>query len=416
MGVRSLIALLSLTSVFAFAGCSKDAQKVAPETRGKRGENCLARNDCEAGLACLNGTCAKNEFNIEVTAKVCERIECEADEDCCGDKKTEAPAKCKGRETICNQPSLPGCVATTCIDDSSCMGGGSCRGTCVGGTMSGSACLTVADCPPTPNTCVLFEGLTYGSCSQTGATCGSSGGTTYPPCAVGSTSCSSKSCKCQNPDYMPSSEICSDPDCEDICILRCSDTKQCVQDTSCKVDTDCAKVGLPTCDGGRCVECTTSKDCDEDNDETCVDGMCNKPCEHNEECGLFHACEDGECKYVGCTSDRECILAAARGTETPNTGDVSSAVSSGGDDPRLYKCLENEGTPKIKTCKIPCENDGSCGQFQVCDSGYCKFVGCENDEDCRVYLGIANQQVSEAKPYLARAQCIDPSKATTADK
>ena len=88
MGLRSLIAAVALVAVSALAleGCNKDAQKVQPETRGKRGETCLARNDCDTGLACLNGICAKNEFNIDVTAKQCTRVECETTDDCCGDK------------------------------------------------------------------------------------------------------------------------------------------------------------------------------------------------------------------------------------------------------------------------------------------------------------------------------------------
>jgi hypothetical protein len=405
MGLRSLIALVSLLSVSALAvvGCSKSAQKVQPETRGKRGETCLARNDCDTGLACLNGICAKNEFNVEVTAKQCTRVECAEDTDCCGDKQTEAPEKCTGRESICNEPTLPGCVTQSCVSETTCLGGAPCLGTCVGtGQTAGTTCETAADCPKVENTCVIPAGLTSGTCSATFTFCDS-----ITPCTTLPATCSAKSCRCQNPDYMPASDICTDADCEDICLLRCQDSL-CLEDKSCKTDAQCLALGLTKCDGGRCVDCTTNKDCDTKNDETCERGQCVKPCTQNEECGLFEACQkDGTCKYVGCESDKECILAASRNTQvTPGDG-TAQAVSGSADDPRLYKCLPSE-TADYKTCKIPCENDGSCGQFQVCDGGYCKFVGCDSDEECRAYLGIANQMTSDNKPYIATAKCEKP--------
>jgi hypothetical protein len=215
--------------------------------------------------------------------------------------------------------------------------------------------------------------------------------------------CNNRICNCQNPEYNPSDPICTDPDCEDICLLRCQD-ELCLKDNSCETAADCAATGLPICDGGRCVQCTDDDECDEDANETCEKGRCEKPCEHDEECGLFEACDAGDCVYVGCNDDKECILAAARGQDGVG-GTNGGGISSGGDDPRLFKCLPSEADPKIKTCKIPCENDGSCGQFQVCNDGYCKFIGCDTDEQCRAYLGIANQQTSEAKPYVATAVC-----------
>jgi len=195
-----------------------------------------------------------------------------------------------------------------------------------------------------------------------------------------------KSCKCNNPDFMPLSDICTDPECEDICLLRCQDSL-CLQDTSCKTDAECLQKGSKICDGGRCVECTVDKDCDVKNDETCESGLCHKPCTQNEECGLFEECQKGDCVYVGCSSDRECILAANRGTQINGSGGTANqnpAPISSSSDPRLYKCLASTDGSKINTCQIPCENDGSCGQFQVCDAGYCRFVGCNDDEECRV--------------------------------
>lgn len=406
MALRSLIAALSLVAVSALGlqGCSKDAQKVQPETRGKRGETCLARNDCDTGLACLSGICAKNEFNIDVTAKQCIREECSETADCCGDKATEAPAKCADRNAICEAANrlIPGCATTSCTSDATCNGGTCTPGFCQGTyQVSTDACQVAADCPK--NICIIPSGSVSGSCALSGAFCDAT-----TTCTTYTATCSSRICNCVNPIYKPEDPICSDPDCEDICLLRCQDNL-CLEDKSCKTDAQCLALGLQVCDGGRCVECTSKADCDEDNEETCVSGRCHKPCKANEECPLFEACVDGDCEYVGCNDDRECILAASRGLQ--GVGGTSNAQSAGADDPRLYKCLANDADPKHKTCKIPCENDGSCGQFQVCDEGYCKFVGCNSDEQCRNYLGIANQMTSETKPYVAKAKCVDPADA-----
>src|SRR4051812_16757215 len=119
MGVRSLLVWLSLVSLLSFVGCSKDPTKVEPETRGKRGENCQARNDCQAGLACLNGICGANEFPIAVAAKQCDRIDCATTEDCCGGKPTEVPTKCNALVAACT-PTFADCSATqVCTSDAS---------------------------------------------------------------------------------------------------------------------------------------------------------------------------------------------------------------------------------------------------------------------------------------------------------
>jgi hypothetical protein len=396
MGLRSFLGAVFVALAFVFVGCSTDkAQKVEPETRGKRGERCMARNDCDSGLACLNGVCAKNEFAIAVSAKQCDRIECTEDTDCCGDRPTSAPAKCKNRDVVCTTPQLPGCVATSCVATGTCQGGGTCGpGTCSINT-GGGTCTSVDSCYETCNQNTLF-------CTKSSLACTVDADCPYSEATVtGTVTCNNRICNCQNPDYNPSDPICTDPDCEDICLLRCQD-ELCLKDNSCETASDCAATGLPICDDGRCVQCTEDSECDDDANETCEKGRCEKPCEHDEECGLFEACDAGECVYVGCNDDKECILAAARGQDGVGG---SSSISSGGDDPRLFKCLPSEADPNIKTCKIPCENDGSCGQFQVCDVGYCKFIGCETDEQCRAYLGIANQQTSETKPYVATAIC-----------
>jgi hypothetical protein len=175
-----------------------------------------------------------------------------------------------------------------------------------------------------------------------------------------------------------------------------------VEDHSCEEDVDCASLGLKFCDDSSCVQCKKDADCDEDEDETCDAGVCHKPCKQDEECKLFNACDadTGECVYVGCKSDRECILAATG----PVTGE-SPGPTAGGEDPRMLKCLPSAADPKINECKIPCENDGSCGSQSVCADGYCKLIGCETAEECRGYLGLTEQQPTPARPYVPIAVC-----------
>ena len=381
MGFRALICALSMTVACLFVGCGNDTQQVQPATRGERGERCQARNDCQSGLACLNGVCAKNDFGLTVLPKQCDRIECAEDTDCCGDKPQAAPKKCNARAETCDSPSIAGCVQTICTSDTTCKGGTCAMGTC----STGGACSTKADCA---DTCAAD-----GFCTKSAFTAC----TTNAQCAG---TCSTRVCNCQNPTYNPADPICTDPDCKDICLLHCED-ELCVKDNSCKVNADCFGVGLKMCDADRCVQCIADEDCDAAKSETCLKGLCKKPCTNNEECPVFDACQMGECVYVGCLSDRECILAASRGI-APGGG----AAVGGSEDARLLKCLPSEADPKISTCKVPCENDGSCGsEFEVCDKGYCKFVGCDSNEECRAYLGIENQMTTDAKPFVATAVC-----------
>ncbi|HET7538522.1 MAG TPA: hypothetical protein VFK05_01575 [Polyangiaceae bacterium] len=392
LGVRSLVALVSVVSLFSFVGCSKDPTKFEPSSRGKRGENCQARNDCQDGLACLNGICGINEFSVSVAVKHCDIIECSTTEDCCGDKPTEVPAKCSKRDATC-LPSLAGCVANqVCTSDATC-GAGTCRpaaatGTCSGGNLAGRTCASTTDCQ---DLCV------NGACSYSLDTCTENIDCLYYSTLTTTCAKASRTCNCVNPEYLPSDPICTDPDCTDLCTLRC-DKERCVVDRSCKKDTDCA-AATPFCSDGQCVQCTADDDCADG--QSCDSGVCHTPCKHNEECSAFYECnaDSGECEYVGCKSDRECILAANAGNQNVSTPTPS------GEDPRLLKCLPSEADPAHKTCKIPCENDGSCGAQSVCDAGFCKFIGCESSEECRAYLGLVNKLPTTAKPYVPTAIC-----------
>jgi len=375
--MRMLWSLLLVLGITGIASCNQDTKTtVTPAGRGARGEACQARNDCKGGLACVNGTCSKNDFDISVQAMHCDRVECSDDEDCCGDRPREAPAKCANRISVCLTPTLPGCTPSlTCTSDSQC-GDGACVGNC---SLGGGTCGEDADC-----TAADVCDTSIGYCTLTGDPCSDD---TY---CLGPATCDYRVCNCANPDYDYSDPICTDPDCDDICTLRC-DAELCVPDTSCDDDADCAGSVADICENSRCVECVEDDDCS-DSDEECVSNVCEKPCEENEECPLFHACDDGECVERGCGSDTECILAASR-------------AGGGYEDPRMYQCLESETEPDMHVCKLPCENDAGCASSEVCSDGYCVFIGCKTDEECRAYFGIENEETSDAKPYITKAVC-----------
>jgi len=355
--------------------CKDEAQQVQPAAQGQRGEACQARNDCQSGLACILGVCSKNDFELTSSAKQCDRVDCETDTDCCGNKPSEAPAKCDNRTSICQTPTLPGCIQTSCTSDSTCGGGRCGTGTC---SNTLTTCTSAADCA---DTCDLGTGY----CALSGFSCTSDLNCTGV--------CSTRYCSCTNPEYSPSSAICSDPECLNLCTLRCSE-ERCIADTSCTTNGDCATSARPICEAGNCVECTTDDQCDVLDGEECRKNVCKKPCVANEECPLFNSCKEGDCVPTGCQSDRECVLAA-------NMGQNQTV-----EDARLSQCLPSDADPTIKTCKIPCENDGACGsEFQVCDTGYCRFIGCETNDECRAYLGIVNEVETDAKPFISHAVC-----------
>jgi len=333
-----------------------------------------------SGLACVSGLCIKDDFAIAPAANQCVRVECDTTEDCCGGKPKEFPSKCAARATTCAS-TLPGCALVACTDSDQC-NGGTCGGYC---SNTAAACTGDDDCAVDNGPC----DLDLGQCTVNGLLCEADA-----DCIVAA-ACLSMACDCTNPDYDPLDPICSDSDCEDLCTKVCQN-ELCVEDTSCEEDIECVVFPYTTCHEGACVQCVSDDDCDEDEGEACRAGSCQKPCEANEGCPLFHSCQDGECVETGCTSDRECVLAA---------GSMNY-----GEDARLAVCVSSDANPDIKQCRIPCESDTTCGQFSVCDDGYCKFVGCESDEECRGYLGLANQQLSDAQPYYTRAECRPPER------
>ena len=80
---------------------------------------------------------------------------------------------------------------------------------------------------------------------------------------------------------------------------------------------------------------------------------------------------------VGCQDDRECIAL----TGSP-----------------LATCVAGE-------CQEPCEKDADCFStsgtqvfsFAACVEGACTDVGCKTDEECKILLTLAGNQLYEAR-------------------
>jgi hypothetical protein len=123
-----------------------------------------------------------------------------------------------------------------------------------------------------------------------------------------------------------------------------------------------------------------------------VAGSCETPCQNDGQCGLFEACQAGECIYVGCRADRECSL-------IPDARLVPLPVAV---DPRLLRCHTENG---VGRCLIPCQTDSQCGLTEVCSGGLCKYIGCETTEECPAILGVHEQVTSGDHPWVASVEC-----------
>jgi len=356
--------------------------------KGQRGSSCNSTNDCEDGLSCMvtgpcptgvacaNKSCQPSNFDdLMGTGKSCHVKDCTTKADCCGDKPLVAPDKCKNRESICSRPTLTGCTVTTCATSATC-GMGKCEGYCSYNTAT--KCTTATDCQA--NTCVTTGTGTTAThiCSLSGADC------TTTSCTVNS--CLSPRCNCTNPEYLPSSPICTDPDCDGICTFTCTD-ERCVTDVSCNSDIQCTAT-TPYCANGKCNQCRTDDDCEGDK---CIAGHCGPKCKSDTQCALFETCQSGDCVYVGCRSDRECVLQARSATATP------------AQDPRLAKCNIEKN---IGTCVFPCDIDAQCASTEVCLNGVCKYIGCATDSECTTIAGLHNLPApTPDRPWTTTAVC-----------
>jgi hypothetical protein len=338
-------------------------------TRGRQGTGCSVRNDCASGLSCVRGLCEPASFGLTPTGKECEQIDCKKTADCCGNLPSEIPEKCRNRAAACTK-TLPGCEPTPCTRSSECAGGGVCTGHCL---VSSGECSGNLDC--------LANKCLSGKCSINFTACGSDA-----DCSANT--CGSGTCACGNPAYVPTLPVCTDPDCDGLCQWACEESR-CVIPTTCASDDDCFG-SKPRCVEGGCVECIDSADCSFE--KTCRSGSCETRCKDDTNCALFQACQAGQCIYVGCRSDRECSLIP----------DVNALELTPGFDPRLLRCHTDAGVGK---CVIPCEVDAQCAATETCDAGLCKYIGCENSDECKTILGVHNQTTSDAQPWIPAVDC-----------
>jgi hypothetical protein len=330
--------------------------------------SCVVTHDCPGGVACANKSCQPSNFGLMGTGKRCHVSECATTADCCGDMPLRAPAKCENRDSICNRPTLTGCSAIRCASSADC-GQGTCGGKC---SIGGATCLVLADCAA--NTC--DTSLEPDTCSVSGTDCSTLTCTTN--------TCSLPYCNCANPEYAPTSPICTDPDCEGICGFACENDR-CVIDNRCTGDAQCAAL-TPFCNDGKCQQCRSSDDCE---DEECIEGRCGPACEGDSQCGLFEACQAGKCVHVGCATDRECVLQAGENAPTQ--------------DPRLARCRVDNG---VGTCVFPCDIDAQCAPTEVCFEGVCKYIGCDSDSECKTIAGLHNLPVpTPERPWITSAVC-----------
>ncbi len=318
------------------AACSNDdPTKIEPSRLGKRGESCLNSSECDKSLACIRNVCTQSDFNVAIGAKVCQQIDCAEAADCCAN----VPAECENYAENYARYCQPYEVAT---------------------------------CP---------QQTTLASC------------TTDDQCTVDGEACDTVSgyCRCtENPDYDTQNATCR-MSCQ-ACSYTCSG-ERCVP--KCTDDFDC---GVGTCDtaSGTCFECESNDDCYGAGEE-CRDHTCTVPCKQNENCPLFHTCnqDTGECDYTGCKDDHECQFAFS-------PTDPSAKAS---------RCVENERTgaegQPDRVCRVPCVSDAECtGRQEVCQNGACVYMGCESDQECRAELGLA--EVSASATFTPKAVCREP--------
>ncbi|HEY0463186.1 MAG TPA: hypothetical protein VGC79_03210 [Polyangiaceae bacterium] len=340
-----------------------------PFRRGALGTGCSVANDCALGLSCIRGLCEVASFGLLPSEKECVQIDCTTTADCCGGLPVDAPEKCRSRAALCLQ-KLPGCEPNPCTRSSECAGGGVCTGRCL---ISSGECSGNVDC--------LANKCNAGKCTINFTTCSSDA-----DCAANT--CGGGSCACDNPAYQPTQPVCTDEDCDGLCLWSC-ESSRCVIPSACQSDAECFGA-RPICLAGQCVECADSEDCSFE--KSCRSGSCETRCQSDANCALFEACQAGQCIYVGCRSDRECSLIP----------DVNALQLPAGFDPRLLRCNTVAGVGK---CLIPCQTDSQCATTETCSGGLCEYIGCETNGECKTILGVHNQGSSDTQPWIPIVEC-----------
>lgn len=238
----SFFALLVLASA-----CSSEVRLSA------RGETCRFRNECEAGLACVNAVCIDNEYEVAATARYCDRLECQNQQDCCernpnADCDRLACTEGLCRTTCTDDPDCGNgnfCITSRCVDcrdDNDCVGDSVCRtGACV------DPCESRTDCP-------FLNDCRNGDCVYVGCT-------------------DDRECKAFLDDARA---VCGAPD--DAMVRGC--------EVPCQNDEECQDIGGFVAQNPRNGQTNSSNQNDYD----------------------FFECLSGRCQYVGCATDEECRI------------------------------------------------------------------------------------------------------------
>ncbi|MEM9691036.1 MAG: hypothetical protein AAGA56_00695 [Myxococcota bacterium] len=154
----------------------------------------------------------------------------------------------------------------------------------------------------------------------------------------------------------PGSLACQQFEAQCECNFRC-EADRCIP--TCVDDFDCP---AGTCVNGTCAGCMDANDCGIG--QSCVGGQCVTGCTGTQDCPYFSTCTDGQCVEVGCQTDRECAASTENGLAT---------------------CVDGE-------CSAPCTSDAECNpggyRFQACVDSQCVYVGCDSNEECRIFLQV----------------------------
>ena len=329
----------------AFAGCTETKTTEQPaRAKGVQGESCQVHDDCKDGLSCIHQVCVSGGSGAEmhkdgggppVTISLGGRGEsCTSRADCA------MGLACLNN--VCADPTAPqhedaGALVVVGKRGESCRTRADCADNlaCIGGTCT----LAEFGITPTMKKCKLVQCKVPADC-----------------CPPPSTSC---------PFYM---DFCNQGD-QTYCDLyntscKCDDTRWACTDDKCVLTPTCDTTHPCTspqvCSAGKCVQCAMDSDCA---NGKCMDNKCVTKCMNDGDCPYFNKCQDGACVKSGCKTDRECIA---------STGNVQSLCQMG-------------------ECLVPCQSDLECDsatqfKFKACIQGYCKDVGCETDEECRIFL------------------------------
>jgi hypothetical protein len=294
---------------------------IPPVTLGQRGETCVLSSDCEAGLACRpSGT------NSSVGVCTDENTDVAPTGRVCG-------AECVDPEDCCQIPiELQEPNVKSCGDLAALLDGVTCDNTAT--AQNQIRCLVndayCAGCDANTWDCTAGRCFYNAVCSADGLVPGgcptfSRTGFSLPP------TCDPDMERCLSPEVTPFCEM--DADCEG---LPVSDDLSMMPDT---------------CNGDECV-------CFEES-------RCLRRCDSPLDCRLGYTCDTG---------DEVCI---PEGTCT--TDDTCKAVMA-----------DIRAVCRMNACTLPCVTDLDCndagliegGFRQVCASGMCTNLGCNDDSDC----------------------------------